>query len=139
VDGRGRILIVDDDVAVRSSLAAVLSDDFDVQLASDARSAEHVISRGVVDAVIADYQMPGMSGIELLDRLRRSHPEIVVMLLTGHTDLPEVKAAQRDGRIFRVLVKPYNPASLLEWAHSAAHTARLRRATRAMSDRLRRL
>lgn len=83
----GRILIVDDDAAVRAALERTLSGEgLTVEVVSDAFQALDRLDQRPQDAVLLDLKMPGMDGLGLLDNLRRRGLEIPVVILTGHGD-----------------------------------------------------
>ncbi|KAJ55102.1 chemotaxis protein CheY [Actibacterium mucosum KCTC 23349] len=80
------ILIADDHDLVRETVAAYLGqvDEFTVLTAASLDAGIKVISGEIpVDLAVLDYNMPGMDGLDGLDRMRRSHPQIKVMLLSG--------------------------------------------------------
>jgi len=103
-----RILIVDDDGAIRQSLLAVLSDrETEVRAASNAAVALRAVEDLLPDLVLADVRMPGIDGIGLLRLLHERAPSVDVVLMTAFDDLPTVASAMAEGaREF--LVKPLN-------------------------------
>src|SRR5205823_3936143 len=97
----GRVLVVDDDTNTRLSVEALLCSDFHVASAGGVQEAELLISHhGEFDVVVTDYNMPGASGMVLVTRLAESSPETVVIMVTGYSEEPEVRRAQRDQRLF---------------------------------------
>jgi DNA-binding response OmpR family regulator len=81
-----RVLIADDDMVIRRSLeASLLMDDFDVISAADGEEALVKVEQRWPDIAVLDLNMPGMSGFELADRLRRAI-EIPVIMLTSISD-----------------------------------------------------
>ena len=83
-EGRGTILVVDDDSVLRRLLATVLKlRGFDVLVAEDGVQALEVLQHeDHVDLVLADIIMPQMDGWTLLERLKEHHPSVPVILLT---------------------------------------------------------
>ena len=84
-----RVLVVDDDTLVRGGTVAMLEDLGHVAI--DAETASHALERlaeckGNIDLVITDHAMPGMSGMELTERLKASYPELPVILASGYAD-----------------------------------------------------
>jgi PAS domain S-box-containing protein len=80
------VLHVDDDEAVLDLTAEFLervADDFDVRRAVGARAGLDVLETASVDCVISDYQMPAMDGLEFLERVRDTHPDVPFVLFTG--------------------------------------------------------
>lgn len=133
-----RVLFVDDDPAVRESAVAVLSLECFVEAMPGAGAALARIGDADADfdVIVADYQMPGVNGMQLLTRVQRAHPDVVGILITGHADLPEVREARTDQNVFLVLVKPFDPQELLRWVRMAGRTSRLRRANKTLNRQL---
>jgi CheY-like chemotaxis protein len=83
----GRILLVDDNnlgLAARRSVLEELG--HRVLTSSSAAEALELCGKHSVDVVVTDYKMPKMNGIELITRLRKLHPSIAVILISGFTD-----------------------------------------------------
>lgn len=82
------ILLVDDNHDVREITALLLRDTgYNVVEASSGGAALDVLdSNPAIDIMIVDFAMPGMSGIDLLERARANHPEIKVVFITGYVD-----------------------------------------------------
>lgn len=111
------VLVVDDEPSVRSLLRDVLElDGYDVVEAADGEQALGAVEKSVPDFVILDIMMPGMSGLEVLRRLRVEHPvtDLPIMLLTAATDDDTTWAGWTSGAsVF--LPKPFDPGNLLDW------------------------
>lgn len=131
-----RVLVVDDEIGSRESLSMCLELDFDVESCGDGAQAERKLSKHSFEVLVVDYEMPGMTGTELLRRSRRLHPSTVGILVTGHADIEDVKRARKSDDVFLVLLKPYAPEDLLRWVRMAAQTSRLRRASTALGGRM---
>ena len=76
-----RLLIVDDEEGPRQSLRIVFKDDYHLFLAEDGHRAIELIKNNRIDAAILDIRLNGMSGIELLERLREFDPAVEVVML----------------------------------------------------------
>lgn len=110
---RGQIFVVDDDEAVRQATCwALRAAGYDAIAYESGgaflRSAD-IQSRG---CVVLDLNMPGMSGIEVLQRLRDQASPLAVILLTGYGDVPTAVRAIQAGAV-DFLEKPYDPDKLL--------------------------
>lgn len=112
-----RVLVVDDDVAVRymlkrfkgwESFGFILADE-----ACDGREALRKLEKNHFDVVISDIKMPGMDGIEFLSELRNSGNDICVLFLSTHSDFSYAKQGIRLG-VFDYLTKPFDDESLAE-------------------------
>ena len=94
----GRILVVDDDLVVGRFLTELLGDrgGFDVTYTTDPAVALQRASSETWDLVLTDVEMPGMTGLELLEALRRVAPDLPVVVLTGHASLDYAVRALHD-------------------------------------------
>jgi CheY-like chemotaxis protein len=83
----GRVLIVDDNSLALAARRSVLEElGHDVQTSATAMDALDKCASYAFDVVITDYKMPKMNGVELIDRLRKVHPAVSVILVSGFTD-----------------------------------------------------
>lgn len=108
----GRILIVDDEEIVLRSCERILAGrDYDVETVEDGNEALVRIEGSYYDVMILDIKMPGMDGLEVLQRVKESHPDIDVIMITG---LHEIEAAVRAMKLGALdyLPKPFDPAEL---------------------------
>jgi two-component system, probable response regulator PhcQ len=109
------ILFVDDDSSVTAALKRVVHrQPWRVLEASSGEEALAVLAREDVAVIVADERMPGMSGSELLSRVRRTHPDTVRMVLTGQASLSAAIRAINEGEIRRFFVKPCDETDLVE-------------------------
>lgn len=104
-EGDRRILIVDDDEPVRSVFASCLSTRYSCVTAGDAQEALVRLASQPFALVIADIQMPGLSGIELLRRIMEHFPDTAVIMASGIDRTQRVLDAVRLGA-FDYLIKP---------------------------------
>ncbi len=106
------ILIVDDEEAILESLRLTLSGDYRVLTAPTGKEALEILEREPVALVIADQVMPGMSGVEFLEKVIELDPRIMRLMLTGYADLSSIVRAINEGRIYRYIAKPWEPDDL---------------------------
>lgn len=93
-----RVLIVDDEASVRKVMAAVLGHlGFPCETAGSGEEALGVLERHRIDAVISDLQMPGMSGMELLSKVKKMYPAVVFLMVTGVDDIRVGVQAMKQG------------------------------------------
>ena len=108
-----RILLVDDEKHFADTLAARLEmRGFEVRAAYSGSEALAAIALPT-EIVVLDLRMPGMDGFEVLRVLKKSNPAIRVIMLTGHIDAQEERAAYEAGA-HRVLRKPLQMDELLD-------------------------
>jgi len=101
-----KILIVDDDQAVRASLARVLTDDgFHVEEASSGFDAVRMVETGDYALVILDLRMPNLGGLTVLQHVHTRHPAIPVIVMTGFASIENAKESIELGA-FDFLLKP---------------------------------
>lgn len=106
--------IVDDDLAVRDALQWLLqSRGVPSQAWESAESFLAVANSELCGCLLLDVRMPGMSGIELFDRLRGLQCRLPVIFLTGHGDVPMAVQALKDGA-FDFVEKPYDDNALVD-------------------------
>ena len=109
---RGTLLLVDDDPLVLASTAAMLEDlgHRVIEAASGAEALERLRTSIALDLVITDYAMPGMTGLQLAEALRRLRPGLPVLLATGYAEL-QGEQDETTNDLPR-LAKPFEQAAL---------------------------
>src|SRR5574340_1075231 len=101
-----RILVVDDDANLRWVLQTQLEQmGYAVNTAADGAAALEAIDKEPPALVLTDLKMPGMSGMELLEQIRRNHPEILVLIITAFGTIQSAVEAMRSGA-YDYLTKP---------------------------------
>ena len=114
-----KVAIIDDEKDIRESISQWLTlTGYETDIFSDADSALKIIGKGYPGVVITDIRMPGLSGMELLKRLSHLDPQIPVILITGHGDVPMAVEAMRIGA-YDFLEKPFEPEKISELTLSA--------------------
>src|SRR5581483_4185657 len=107
------VLVVDDDPAVLALLTAQLNTDFETLTACTAVQAREVLARRSVDIVLTDLQLPGESGLSLLDWVRRTTPRTSRILLTGTARIEDTVDAINQTQVHRIVLKPWRSDDLL--------------------------
>lgn len=92
---RGTLLIVDDEEGPRQSLQVIFKDDYNLLLASDGAHAIETVQNNRVDVAVLDIRMSGMSGIEVLERLKYVDPAIEVVMMTAFETTDTIRQALR--------------------------------------------
>lgn len=112
---RGCILVVDDDDDLRTLLRALLEGDgYQVFSCRDAQRALKVFtSRGDIDLLLTDFQMPQMSGLELCQRIAKVQPQLPIMILSGAV-LPDDAHATIAANRWQLIEKPCDVLVLLQ-------------------------
>ena len=106
------ILIIDDEKTIRDTLALFLSKQgHDVRLAANGEEGLWKLDEGRADLVLTDVRMPGISGLEVLRRVREAWPATEVVLITGFATVEDAQQALRQGA-YDLLLKPVRLAHL---------------------------
>jgi two-component system, NtrC family, C4-dicarboxylate transport response regulator DctD len=130
------VLVVDDEEQVRHSIAQWLElGGLSVETAADADAALLAIRRKPPMVVVTDFKMPRKTGMDLMRELQRTHPDIPVVLLTAHGDVPLAVAAMREGA-YDFLQKPYVPEHLSAVVARAIEQRRLKQELQLLSERV---
>lgn len=109
----GRLLIIDDEAALRRSLARILQGaGHEVTTAGSGQEGLLFVSQQTFDLVLLDIRMPDMNGLEVLDALHSKFPDLPVLLFTAQPDMNSAVEALRRGAI-DYLLKPLNPQTLI--------------------------
>lgn len=118
LDPRRRALVVDDDAAIRAFLTDFLEQqDFEVRTAQDGRIALAVFNAERFDLLLVDFQMPGITGLEVATEVRKTDPDIPIGLITGTASALETEAVVQAG-ISRMFPKPFSLEELSLWIRS---------------------
>jgi len=108
-----KILLVDDDKSGREvALFNLLKVGYETVSAESGSEALSLFSGGDFDIVITDVRMPGLSGIELLRRIRKMAPDLPVIVITAFGDMETAMEAMREGACY-FIVKPFERDHLL--------------------------
>jgi len=116
---KAMVHVIDDDEALRESLTFLLrTADIDVRSYSSAAAFLDALPDAGLSCVITDVRMPGLSGIDLLKRLRELKISVPVIVITGHGDVPLAVEAMKFGAT-DFLEKPFDDEVLLASVRSA--------------------
>ena len=116
------VFIVDDDPAVRDAIRWLMEQvKLKVQVFASADEFLANFIPGTRGCIILDIRMPGMSGLELQERLKAARALIPIIIITGHGDVPIAVRAMKAGAI-EFLQKPFNDQLLLDTVQSALTT-----------------
>jgi diguanylate cyclase (GGDEF)-like protein/PAS domain S-box-containing protein len=109
VNQQQTLLLVDDEPNILNALSRALRrDGYRILTATGAKEALELLGREDIDVIVSDQRMPGMTGTELLSKVKEMHPEIVRIVLSGYTDLDAITDAINQGAIYKFLTKPWN-------------------------------
>lgn len=106
------ILYVDDEEQNLISFKAVFRRDYHIYTALSGEEALNVLEKEDVHLIITDQRMPGMTGVEFLEKIIPEYPDIVRIVLTGYSDIDTIIHAINKGQIFRYISKPWDETEL---------------------------
>ena len=110
-DKQHSILIIDDDPIYRKLSGSILQDRFNVFTAEAPSVGFNILKTKKIDFVICDYKLPEMSGLEVLERIKRDFPHIETIMISDSGNMDTVIEALRQGAI-DYFKKPFTPADI---------------------------
>jgi two-component system response regulator HupR/HoxA len=141
---RYAVLLVDDEEGILESLELTLEGDYRVFAANTGQKGLEILEREEIALIIADQVMPGMTGVEFLEKAIEKNPSAIRMMLTGYADIHSLVRAINTGRIYRYVPKPWEPDELrlnvkraLEAYELSHENTQLAAALKEANDRLR--
>ena len=130
------VLIVDDELGPREALRMILKPFFDVSTAASGKEALDHIQKEKADLITLDLKMPGLSGIDLLQELRKLGSDAAVIIITGHGTLTNIHDAIRYGAVDFVS-KPFNVPDIIAIAQKSVAQRNSRQTCEAHSGKRR--
>ena len=121
---KGSILIIDDEIGPRESLRMLFKDDYKVFPAYSGQEGIEILKNNTVEIVILDLKMPGMSGIETLEKIREIDEKIPVIILTGYGTMDTAKRAIHLGAV-EFLSKPFDINAMVQIVSGAVNKRKL--------------
>jgi len=112
----GKILVVDDQVGIRTLLVETFQDDqYDVEMAANGLEALQLLTTFQPDLILLDFKMPGLNGIETLEKIRVLDRRVAVIMMTAYSgDLKKMEQETDDLEILHYISKPFNLFDLRE-------------------------
>lgn len=133
------ILYVDDEERNLLVFQSEFGNEFDIACCSSGEEAMEVLDSRFVAVLLTDQRMPGISGIDLCERVRDTHPHVIRLLVTAYSDERTAIEAINRGEVLRYLTKPWHDNEVRQVLRDALERFRLERTVRslrtAVSDR----
>ncbi len=134
---KGKIAIVDDEAVVRESLSNWFhGEGFSVAPFASAREALEQVRKGSWDLALLDIKMPGIDGMELLDRLHEIDPSLILIIMTGYASVDTAIRALKSGA-YDYVTKPIDPDELLHLTLNAIEHSRAKQEVVRLRENLR--
>jgi response regulator RpfG family c-di-GMP phosphodiesterase len=130
------VLYVDDEQTNLFSFKASFRRDFKVFTAISGQEGIEIVEKENIHIIVSDQRMPGMTGIEMLQKIKEKHPEPIRILLTGYADITAVIDAINQGEVYRYVTKPWNTTELKTIITSANEIFELRRKNKVLTQDL---
>ena len=131
-----KILVVDDEKIVRESLFHWFEDEgYSVDTAKDAVDALKQFDKGKYDLILLDMKMPGMSGLELLSKIKEIDKESIVILITAFASVPTAIQALKEGA-YDYVTKPVDPDELNNLVKNAIEQKSLKDENYMLKDKI---
>lgn len=127
------IFVVDDEESIRDAALMNLPA-YRVKAFADAEQALEALGKEVPDLVLLDIGLPGMDGVQALERIKASHPEVLCIMITAFEDVQTVVAAMKL-RAYDYVVKPLHMEALKTTIQNALESIRLRKEVRELQER----
>lgn len=119
------VVIVDDDISVRESVELLIrSEGWQPETFSRAQDFLGRSNAPVPTCLVLDISMPGLNGLELQKRVVAEHPDLPIIFITGHGDVPKTVQAMKAGAV-EFLTKPFNDEVLLSAVRKALERSRV--------------
>jgi two-component system, NtrC family, nitrogen regulation response regulator NtrX len=132
----GNILIIDDEPEIRAVLKDVLNDEnYQVYLAGDGMEGLAILEHEAVDLVILDVWLPNMGGIDVLKLIKEKHPDIEVIIISGHANINIAVKAVKMGA-FDFLEKPLSLDKIITVVGNAIRMETLRKENKDLRETL---
>ena len=131
-----KILIIDDERSIRNSLGEILTDEgYDVDVAEDGASGCAMAQKDKYNVIFCDIKMPGMDGIEVLDKLMEAEVESAVVMISGHGDISTAVECIKKGA-FDFIEKPLDLNRILITIKNASEKVSLVKETRILKKKV---
>ena len=117
------VWIIDDEESIRTICTSALEDLFNVESFSSASEALLALNSATPDLIITDIKMPGMSGLDFLDKISEKFPDIPTIIITAHANIDNALSAYKGGA-FEYLTKPFDINEIRKLAIKATKSSK---------------
>ncbi len=121
------VLYIDDEVDNLTSFKATFRRNFTITTAESADEAIKILDEETIHVILSDQRMPKMTGIEFFEKIQKTNPDPIRILITGYTDINAVIDAINLGQVYKYLTKPWIEDDVKIFVEKAYEVYRLRR------------
>ena len=115
-----RVLVLDDEADIRFTLTRILQlEGYTATEAASGSEALNYLANAAFDLMILDMRMPGMSGVEVMECIEQTYPEMLIVILTGQATLESAIVATRSNNVIDYLLKPVTNEEFLQAVKNA--------------------
>jgi len=137
MDENKTLLVVDDERYIINSIKRICRNKkYKVLAASSGKEALEILSKEPIQVILSDQMMPEMTGAELFENITECYPDVIRILLTGHTALEGITRAVNRGAVYKVLFKPWDDEHLIQTLDQAFDTFFLHEHNKRLSQEL---
>jgi FixJ family two-component response regulator len=131
---RSTVYVIDDDPSVRNSLARLIkSVGYQAKTYASAKAFLDQYTPGEIECLVTDLRMPHISGLELQDKLNEKNPNLPIVFITGHGNVPVSVRAMKGGAV-DFITKPFDNQTMLEAINQALGRGLARHKQRAETE-----
>lgn len=131
---KATILVIDDEKIIHESCGRILQEEgFEVETAMSGQEALNKLKEKRYNLVLSDIKMPGMSGVETLEKMKKEVPDVTVVMFTGYSSVETARDSMKLGA-FDYLPKPFSPEELLAVVKKALDKEASTRESQAMRE-----
>lgn len=128
------IYVIDDEQTISKGISMALEAEYRVMTFSEAETALKAMKKDLPDLILLDIGLPGMNGIEALERIKGQYPDVLVIMITAYEDFKSVVSAMKAGA-HDYLVKPIHLENLEVIVRNSIETIRLRKEVRTLQEK----
>jgi DNA-binding NtrC family response regulator len=129
------IYLVDDEQVAREGIALALKKRYQIKTFASGEELVEAVLSSTPDMILLDIGLPGMTGVEVLGKIKEMYPEIIVIMITAYEDIDTVVTAMKKGA-YDYIVKPVQIESLLVTVKNALETIRLRKEIQLLHEKV---
>lgn len=132
------LLIVDDEPMILKAIQRVLRhENYNILIANNADEGLNLLEAREVDLLISDHKMPGMSGVDFLQKVKATYPNTLTIMLTGQREIEIAMQAINDAGVYKFILKPWDDADFKLTIKRALESLELIRERNTLQERIR--